>query len=245
MARDVGLKTGVPQKMLDAQHWKTLLYGLSGAGKTRTASIWPKPLFFDFDHGLGSVDRKIAWVRISKWDDWTGWADRLMTQRLKVQTLVIDSVNAMQRMAMEHSVDSFNRVKRSHGDIPGMSDYGKMFWDVWRSIDQLLELPYHIVLVAQCQWGDFGELHRPMFVGQAIVEPLLQSMDLIGMVENTGPQEATLSFDRSDAVTKDRFGMFTAESLVNPTWGDMEGRTKGKNIETELPEIQEGKPEAE
>lgn len=235
----MSLKSGIPQSKLKTQKWKTLLYGLSGAGKTRAASLWPKPLFFDFDHGLGSVDRKIAWVRMTQWGDWTGWADRLMRKKMPVETLVIDSIPAMQRMAMEHSVKGFN-TKRAHGDIPGQSDYGKMFWDVWRSISTLFDLPYHIVLITQCHWGDFGELHRPIFIGQAISEPLLQAMDLVGMVEKTGERESTLSFGRSDAVTKDRFGMFGDERLVNPSWKDIEGRVPEKK---ELPEMETGTPD--
>lgn len=230
------LIAGIPQQKVKDQKWKVLLYGLSGAGKTRTASIFPKPLFMDFDHGLSSIDTKIAWVSLKKWSDWTGWVDRLIVQKYPVETLVIDSVNAMQRMAMEHSVQGFN-AKRAHGDIPGQSDYGKMFWDVYRSIMMLLELDYHVVITTQCRWGDFGELHRPDFVGQALGEPLLQAMDLIGMVERTGPRESTLSFDRTDAVTKDRFGLFNQATFTNPSWSDIEGRM-GKEKKETLPEIE-------
>lgn len=240
MATNLGLKAGVPQQQLSSQTWKVLLYGVSGAGKTRTASLWPKPLFIDFDHGLASIDRKIAWVRIEKWADWKAFHDQLMTQRLPVETLVIDSIPAMQRMAMEASVGGY-QARRAHGDIPGQSDYGKMFWDVWRALDELLDLPYHKVLITQCILGTFGELHRPTFVGQAIQDPVLQAMDLIGYVEKTGPRETTLAFDRPDAVTKDRFGIFDDARMANPTWAGIEGRAKPKRKE-KAPEIQEGTP---
>lgn len=239
MGKDLKIQSGVPQATLDKEAWKVLLYGVSGAGKTRTASLWPKPLFMDFDHGLGSVSRKIAWVRMEKWADWTGWFDKLLTDRLPIQSIVIDSVPAMQRMAIESSVNRFS-TKRAHGDIPGQSDYGKMFWDVWRSIDQLLDLPYHKILIAQCTLGDFGEAHRPAFEGKAIVEPILQAMDLIGYVDRSG-KDVTLSFDRADAITKDRFGLFSGTVFKNPTWAQIEGRLR-KTTKQELPEIQEGKP---
>ena len=224
MGKDVGFQVGIPQSKVTAKKWKTLLYGLSGAGKTRTASIWPKPFYLDIEDGLGSVDRKVAWARIDTWAKWLGWISALEQKRLPVETLVLDSVNALQRLSMENSVTTFTHVKRSHGNIPGMSDYGKMYWDVWRSLTILLDLPYHIVLIAQATYGDYGELHKPSFVGQAISEPLLQAMDLVGLVEKTAPLESVLVFDSGTAVTKDRFGLFAGERFINPTWEDLTER---------------------
>lgn len=242
MATNLGIKTGTPQADAGDQGLKILLYGLSGAGKTRTASLWPRPLFVDFDRGLASIDHKVAWVTMEKWANWTGWLDTMMTKSLPIHTVIIDSIPAMQRMAMESSVGTY-KARRAHGDIPGQSDYGKMFWDVWRGIDEMLDLPYTKILITQCELGDFGEPHRPAFVGQAIHDPLLQAMDLIGYVEKTGPRECSLSFDRSDALTKDRPGRFTDLIMVNPKWADIEGRLKQrKTSTTATPKVQKGVP---
>lgn len=236
MAKDVGLKSGIPQRKIALGGWKVLLYGLTGAGKTRTASLFPKPLFFDFEHGLGSVTEKVAWVEIENWKQWLGWQSKLLTTGFPVKTLVLDSMNALQRKAMENSVQTYS-TKRAHGDIPGQSDYGKMFWDVWRSVTELFDLPYNIVITAQAYVGNFDELTHPQFIGQAMGEPLLQSMDLVGYVEREGPKTVRIWFDKPDAVTKDRFGWFGEEPLVNPTWEDIEGRVKAPKTTETLPEI--------
>lgn len=242
MASSTTLKihSGIPQSELLDRRWKVLLYGLIGAGKTRTASYFPKPFFVDFEDGLGSIDRKIVWKRAKTWGQWLGIQDLLLAKEYPFETIVLDSVNSMQSKCLQHSVTAFESVRRAHTDIPGMSDYGKMFWDVYRSLELILELPYHVVLTAQATWGDLGEQTRPELLGKALTKPLLQAMDLVMYVERVDG-DTIIYAQHPGAVTKDRFNLFP-DPLVNPTWegltAGLEGRLKAskepKSIEPEL-----------
>ena len=209
---------------------KMLVYGESGAGKTRFASTWPGVIFADIDKGMASVTEKVMRVPIddangsSAWDKMKALYKYLSEEEHPYQTVVLDTLNEMQRIAMHMTIEEFTMVRRSYGNLPSQSDYGKMLHDMVELTRDFIALPMRVLLLAQVNSRQFDtDTLMPQLVGKNTAREIARKMDVIGYIykseneDGEGHKLSEMSFDAVDYVTKDR-SFKLPSSLVNPTY---------------------------
>lgn len=184
-----------------------LIYGESGSGKTTFASSWPNALFIDADDGLASVRVPVDRVRVEDWDTLLDVYYWLAETPHNYETIIIDSLNETQRLAMEHTLEEFPEIRRSYGSLPSMSDYGKSLDDFDRMIRHFKSMPINLVLIAQVSTKQYDvDTMKPHLVGKHTANNITRMMDIVGFLYKVegGNQERVLTFDAVEYVTKDR-----------------------------------------
>jgi hypothetical protein len=212
----------------NTETFKTMLYGETGTEKTRTASTWPQPLFVDVDHGMSSVTEQVAKVTID--DNMNGFhqmkavLEFLQKSQHDYQTVVLDTLNEMQRVILRFTLDEYTTVKRSYGTLPGMSDYSFMLNQFLNLTLDFISLPMKVVLLAQVNSQQFDtDILMPQLVGKNTAREIARKMDIIGYIYKAADQEGThpeIAFDSQQYVTKDRSNKLPT-TLANPTFASM------------------------
>lgn len=90
--------------------------GDAGIGKTRLAATFPNPVFIRSEDGMQSIpsaDRPDALPMIAGPDDLWEQLTALVTEDHQYQTLVIDSVTALERLFINHVVESDPKKPKS------------------------------------------------------------------------------------------------------------------------------------
>lgn len=205
----------------DPTYAKILIYGESGTGKTRLASTFPVPIFADIDHGMSSVTEKVDSVTISNFKELEVLYEFLRQGEHSYQTLVLDTLNEMQRIAMRATIEDFPMVRRAYNDLPGMTDYGKMLHDFIELTLSFISLPMRVVLLAQVNSRQFDtDVLQPQLVGKNSSRDICRKVDVIGYIFKSAEgdkRNPAISFDATDYVTKDRSNRLPA-SLPDPTY---------------------------
>lgn len=202
---------------------KMLVYGNSGAGKTRFGATWPEVVFLDIDKGMDSVDNPgIARIPIDSWEDLQGAYEFLAYSKHPFRSVVVDSLNEIQHLSMGHVVDTYTSIRRSYDSLPGQSDYGKMLYDVDTMIRYVRALPMNVVLIAQLANREYEtDPYQPYLVGKNTAKTLTQLMGVIGYIFKMESQEIrkpnAMIFDGSAYVTKDRSGRLPGQ-VTQPTY---------------------------
>lgn len=209
----------------DPERVRFLIYGESGAGKTTHAATWPKPIFIDIDDGLASVRTPVERVRVEDWGTLLDVYDWLVSDPAMrgYETVVIDSLNECQKLAMEYTLEEFPEIRRSYGTLPAMSDYGKALDDFDRMVRAFKALPINVVLIAQVATKQYDvETIRPQLTGKATANNICRMMDEVGYIYKVegGNQTRTITFDAVEFVTKDRSGVLPV-TIENPTHADL------------------------
>lgn len=180
--------TGV-EDFLDAageSHIKALIMGESSAGKTRSASFWPAPIFADCEEGRMSLaDRRVPYAAIKS----TAHMDALLTQlevhckttppaQRDYRTLVIDTLDAYQRIIVAEILKAGRKEAMS-----GYQDWGQLDAKMIAFIGRLQKLPMNIVVnlhLKQRQDGDDGPMvYEPRLQG-GIRDQITAEFDLVG-----------------------------------------------------------------
>ncbi len=179
--------TGV-EEYLDAAghaHIKALILGEPSAGKTRSASFWPSPIFADCEKGRMSLaDRNVPYVEITASQD----MDALLTMlerecakppaERKYQTLVIDTVDAFQRIIIHEILRAQKKDAMS-----GWQDWGALDAKMQSLINRLHKLSMNIVVnshIKPTKDGDDGPLiNQPKLKGD-LREQISAEFDLVG-----------------------------------------------------------------
>lgn len=212
---------------------KYLFYGESGTGKTRLASTFPNVIFADIDHGMSSVTEQVARIdieddpaqQISAFEKLEHMYKFLKTGNHNYKTVVIDTLNEMQRIAMQATVEDFPAIRRSYENLPSQSDYGKMLHDFIELVRNFIALPMQVVLLAQVGTRQFEtDVLQPQLIGKNTSREICRKMDVIGYIQ-TSPTENTdthmryaeIFFNSSEAVVKDRSFLLPA-LLVDPNY---------------------------
>lgn len=206
---------------------KIMIYGESGTGKTRFASTFPNVLFADTDLGMSSVTEQVSRVEIAQFEQLKALYAYLKAGDHEYETLVIDTLNEMQRLAMRATIENFPMIRRSYEDLPSMSDYGKMLHDFIELTLDFIKLPMRVVLLAQVNSRQFDtDVLMPQLVGKNSAREIARKMDVIGYIFKSEKEDANhkkfaeISFDATEFVTKDRSYRLPA-SLPEPTFSRM------------------------
>ena len=213
----------------DPTQAKILIYGETGTEKTRTACTFPNPLVLDVDHGLSSVDWEVDKIFVP--DDNTGFS--LLREAYRMlketdhgyETVVLDTLNEMQRIIMRFTIEEYTHVRRSYGNLPGQSDYGKMLYEFLELTRDFIALPMRVVLLAQVNSRVFDtDMLMPQLIGKNSAREILRKMDVVGYIyksDSEGDKKvAAISFDGTEYVTKDRSNCLPAV-LTSPDYNRM------------------------
>lgn len=203
---------------------KILIYGESGTGKTRFASTFPNPIFVDVDHGMASVTEQVDMVDVNDFKEIETLYEFLKAGDHSYQTVVLDTLNEMQRLAMRATVEDFPMIRRAYNDLPGMTDYGKMLHDFIELTLKFINLPMRVVLLSQVGSRQFDtDVLQPQLVGKNSSREISRKMDIIGYIYKSiegDKRTPAISFDATDYVTKDRSNRLPS-SLPDPTYARM------------------------
>lgn len=169
---------------------KVLLLGMPSAGKTRSASFWPKPIFVDCEDGLMSVaDRKVPYAQIRSYDDMKQMIQILELEAKKpkdkrrFETVVIDTIDAYQRIVIQEYLKSQRKAAMS-----GWQDWGYLDAKMQELLAALFLLPFNVVMnchVKETKVGDDDSsvmVIVPKLKGD-MREQIAGEFDFVGLVE--------------------------------------------------------------
>jgi len=194
----------------DPYRVRWLIYGESGVGKTVLASTAPSPIFLNADDGLASVTRNVG-----SWDvvDWTDFIDAyqfLANEEHSFRTVVLDTVNELQTLSLQHILRHYPDIKRSYSSLAGISDYGKMLSDMDGMVRLFKSLPMNVIFITQVQPQEFAtDTVMPQLIGKSSARNLCRMVDLVGYMykrSSEGESIRSVAFDAVNFVTKDRTG---------------------------------------
>lgn len=141
------------------------------------------------------------------------------------ETIVIDTLNEMQRLALHATVEDFPAIRRSYNDLPSQSDYGKMLHDMVELTINFAYLPMRVVLISQVISRQFDtDVIQPQLIGKNTAREICRKMDVIGYiyksekeVEDDNRKVSEIVFDAANYVVKDRSGKLPAV-IVDPSF---------------------------
>ena len=217
------------------QHQRFLIYGKSGAGKTRLSATTPSPLLIDInERGTSSVRKDLdPYVfPVELWTDLTDIYWYLASGEHTYQSVVLDGVTAMQNLCMKFVLgDERARDASRDPDMPSRQVWGKVGELMKTQITNYRNLPLNVVFTALTRTRASGEDDEDLetVTGPAcspsIAGHLEAAVDTIGYlttrevsVKKRGEEKATKVIRRrlitgvsERYVTKDRnnaFGMY-------------------------------------
>lgn len=205
---------------------KMLIYGETGMQKTRLASTFPHVIFADIDHGMSSVTEQVDKIYVHDndqgFDELKSLYKFLAEGGHEYETVVLDTLNEMQRVIMRFTIEEYTHIKRSYGNLPGQSDYGKMLYEFLELTRDFIALPMRVVLLAQVNSRVFDtDTLMPQLVGKNSAREILRKMDVVGYIyrqDGAGDKKVpVISFDSVEYVTKDRSNKLPA-ALINPSF---------------------------
>jgi len=204
---------------------KFLVYAESGVGKTVFGASWPNCLFLDMDFGMSSVKSEVMRVAIKEWSDLEDAYMFLAHGNHSFQTVVVDSLNEMQYVAMDHIITSYPAIRRAYNDLASQSDYGKMLADFDKMVRKIRGLDLNVVFIANVQKQEFEtDIIQPQFVGKNTARNMARMMDVVGYLykSDTGDPVKTrvMVFDDARFVTKDRSSDLPP-AVDNPTYSKL------------------------
>ena len=208
----------------DPELVKMMVYGESGTQKTRLGSTFPECLFLDIDKGMESVTEQVDAVDIDTFRQLEDAYAFLNAGGHDYTTVVIDTLNEMQRITMGATIEEFAQIKRSYGNLPSMSDYGKMLHDWIELTRSFIALPMRVVLLAQVNTRQFDtDILMPALIGKNSAREVARKMSVIGHIykssqeDDDGKKLSEICFDAEEYVTKDRSYKLPAV-LVAPSY---------------------------
>jgi len=126
---------------------KALLMGPPGAGKTRSASFWPRPIFADCEKGRMSIaDRGVPYAEIRSSEQMDQLLDLVKNEckkgaKRQFDTLVIDTLDSYQRTIIAERLE-----KEKKEALSGWADWGHLDGKMTQFVEKLLNLPMNIVV---------------------------------------------------------------------------------------------------
>lgn len=166
---------------------KALIMGPPSAGKTRSASFWPKPIFADCEKGRMSIaDRKMPYGEIVTTKDMDDLLLKCKQECMKpvasrqYQTLVIDTLDAYQRIVIQERLQAEKKEALS-----GWADWGYLDAKMSAFVSKLLALPMNIVVnvhTKDTKDGDDGPMITGVKLKGDLREQIAAEFDLVGLM---------------------------------------------------------------
>lgn len=226
------------------QNIRILIYGRSGAGKTRLGSTAPRPLLVDInDKGWDSVRRDFN-PSVYPLDRWTELQDvywYLAAGEHEHESVVLDNVTSMQTLCMKFVLgDEASRDASRDPDMPSRPTWFKVAELMKTQITNFRNLPMHIIFLANQRVREVGEEEE---ASETMVTPgcspsiqthLEQATALIGHLSSREVRVKSKKSKKSRMVvrrrllvgpsdryaTKERYGVFPA-SIEAPNLKEM------------------------
>lgn len=142
----------VPIEEVDP-YLRILVYGRHGSQKTRFACTGPKPIIFDVNEKGTTSARRMHGAEVYPVNQWSDIMDGYWYMRLKgldkYETVVIDSLTAMQGMCMKYVLGELEEKDYTReSDMPDRRSWGKMSEIMKREVLRFRNLPMHVVFTA-------------------------------------------------------------------------------------------------
>lgn len=179
--------TGFSDYLDGSANIKALLIGGPGAGKTRSASFWPKPFFIDCEDGRGSIaDRAVPYVRVRTSKDMLDALEYLKglestpkAQR-RHQTVVVDTADSFQRIVKDEWV-----TQTKAGSFSGFDAWGYLDTKMQLLFTRLLNLDFNVVVLVHFKDktykdGDNTIRELTLQLQGAIAEQVFNDFGLVG-----------------------------------------------------------------
>lgn len=186
------------QKPQDRSTIATII-GDSGLGKTSLAATFPKPIVIRAEDGLQAIPsdmRPDAFPVLHSVDSLWNQLTALIKEDHEYKTLVVDSVTALERLFIQHVIESDTKNPRSinqalGGYGAGLAAVAAMHQRVRKACGILNEKGMHIVFVAH---ADTETIELPdqdpytrysLRLGKKSVAPYVDDSDLVGFLKLT------------------------------------------------------------
>jgi hypothetical protein len=209
--------------------------GDSGMGKTTLAASFPKPLFIRAEDGLQAIpaaQRPDALPLVRTVDELWQQLTMVLQEQHDYQTLVIDSVTALERMFVQHVIESDPKQPKSinqamGGYGAGLAAVAGLHQRVRRAAGKANERGMHVVFIAH---ADTETIELPdsdpytrysLRLSKKSVAPYVDDSDLVGFIKlqtfymGDGDRKKAISngdrvlvtYATAASVSKNRFGI--------------------------------------
>ena len=135
---------------ISTKYIKTLVYGVSGIGKTVFASTAPNPLYLDAEGGLLSVvDKDVDFIPINLWSDVKEIFMDIVAGKYPNETIVIDSLTEISKKSMDALVGGVSAGGTSAVSdkvIPNQHDWLMNIEETRRLVRSFRDIPKHIIM---------------------------------------------------------------------------------------------------
>lgn len=171
--------------------------GDAGVGKTRLAATFPNPVFIRAEDGMQSIpesERPDAFPVISDPKDLWDQLTALINEEHDYKTVVVDSVTALERLFIQHVVDSDSKKPKSinqalGGYGAGLAAVASMHQRVRKAAGLLNAKGIHVVFIAH---ADTVTIELPdqdpytrydLRLGKRSTAPYVDDVDLVGYLK--------------------------------------------------------------
>lgn len=128
----------------------TVLYGVEAIGKTTLASMFPRPVFADTEHGTARLD--VRRVTINKWEELFEMIDQIIADPSICETFVLDTADWAEALCIKYILDKNHKASiEDFGYGKGYTYIGEEFSRLLAALDKLIEAGINVTVVAHAK----------------------------------------------------------------------------------------------
>ena len=223
------------------------ILGDAGLGKTSLANTFPNPIFIRAEDGLQAIpldQRPDAFPELTSVNDLWDQLKSLISEEHDYKTVVIDSVTALERLFIEHVVESdpkkpksINQALGGYGN--GTLAVGALHARVRKACGILNKKGLHVVFIAHADTETIdlpdGEPYTrySLRIGKKSTAPYVDDVDVVGFIKLS-------TFLTGDGEKKKAISDGTRVLSVTATAANVSKNRYG--ITTDLPVVQNENP---
>lgn len=172
------------------------IIGDAGLGKTSLAATFPKPIFIRAEDGLSSIPESLrpdAFPRLNSVEDLWEQLTALIKEDTEYDTLVVDSVTALEVLFSEHVLETDPKkpkgLQQAHGGYgAGRDMVASLHRRLRKAAERLVERGMNVVFVAH---ADTMRIEPPdadpytkytMRLHEKSMQPYVDNVDLVGFL---------------------------------------------------------------